>query len=153
MTESRIRLAVKADLSKISEIVCAAYSHYIARMNCRPAPMDTDYTQAVEEGVVWVLEAKQSVAGLIILRDKKDHILVSNVAVATTHQGKGFGKKLLDFADEYTLQKGASELRLYTNEMMHENVAIYSKLGWVEYDRAEQDGFRRVFMKKQLVTV
>ncbi|MBB3937252.1 hypothetical protein [Aureimonas phyllosphaerae] len=33
---------------------------------------------------------------------------------------------------------------------MHENLAIYTKLGWEEYDRAEQDGFRRVFMRKRI---
>jgi hypothetical protein len=41
-------------------------------------------------------------------------------------------------------------MRLYTNELMHENLVVYGKLGWLEYDRAEQDGFRRVFMKKEL---
>ncbi len=153
MAHSRIRLAVKADVSEISKVVHGAYSHYISRMNCKPAPMETDYTDAVEKAIVWVLQVGQDIAGLIILQDKKDHILVSNVAVATTHQGKGFGKKLLDFADTYTLQKGLFELRLYTNEMMHENLAIYAKLGWIEYDRAEQEGFRRVFMKKQLRAV
>ncbi|MBB4004609.1 hypothetical protein GGR03_003704 [Aurantimonas endophytica] len=33
---------------------------------------------------------------------------------------------------------------------MYENLRIYERLGWEEYDRAEQDGFRRVFMRKRL---
>ena len=112
--------------------------------------MTADYGQLVEKESVWVLTVNENIGGLIILRKEPDHVLISNMAVATTYQRHGFGRRLLEFAEAHARQNEVDELRLYTNELMHENLAIYSKLGWDEYDRAEQDGFRRIFMRKRL---
>ena len=32
--------------------------------------------------------------------------------------------------------------------VMHENIALYTRLGWQETGRGEQAGFQRVFMRK-----
>lgn len=150
MSKITIRPAVSADVLKIQNIVKDAYSVYIERIGREPAPMTDDYTVHVKAKRVWVLDTAEGLAGLMVLRMETDHLLVSNVAVERGSQGKGFGRRLLDFADEFAAQNGKSELRLYTNELMRENLAIYQKLGWEEYRRAEQDGFRRVFMCKKL---
>jgi len=145
-----IRRAAASDISKIQAIVNDAYAHYIARIGREPAPMTDDYAEHVRARNIWVLETAQGIAGLIVLRMETGYLLVSNVAVGSEYQGNGYGRKLLDFADAFAAQNGKRELRLYTNELMHENLAIYSKLGWEEYDRAEQNGFQRVFMRKEL---
>jgi hypothetical protein len=41
-------------------------------------------------------------------------------------------------------------VRLLTNERMKRNLAIYARAGYVEYDRREEDGFRRVWMRRVL---
>ncbi|KEQ02909.1 GNAT family N-acetyltransferase [Pseudorhizobium pelagicum] len=150
MPKSQIRLARDADVSAIKQIVGDAYSHYITRLGREPAPMTEDYAPLVESGNVWLLVVEDEIAGLIVLRIREDHLLLSNVAVATQFQGRGFGRQLLDYAERYAGEQGKDELRLYTNELMHENLRIYQKLCREEYDRAEQDGFRRVFMRKKL---
>jgi len=33
---------------------------------------------------------------------------------------------------------------------MHENIALYSRLGFAEVDRPMEDGFARVYFRKQL---
>ena len=43
-----------------------------------------------------------------------------------------------------------AEIRLYTNEAMTENLAYHPRRGYAETDRAEQDGFRRVFFRKRI---
>jgi len=43
---------------------------------------------------------------------------------------------------------GLSQVRLYTNEAMTENLAYYPRRGYAETHRAEQGGFRRVFFSK-----
>lgn len=43
-----------------------------------------------------------------------------------------------------------TEIRLYTNEAMTENLAYYPRHGYTETHRAEQDGFRRVYFRKRL---
>lgn len=148
MNQTRIRLAREDDVLVIESIVHCAYAPYTERIGRRPAPMSDDYAKLVAMGAVWVLIAQGDVAGLIVLEDEIDHILVNNVAVAPKYHGQGFGKMLLAYAESHARQQNMRELRLYTNEKMLENLAIYTKLGWKEYDRNEQDGFRRVFMKK-----
>ena len=39
---------------------------------------------------------------------------------------------------------------LYTHEKMTENLALYSKIGYTEYDRRHQEGFSRIYMRKHL---
>jgi len=33
---------------------------------------------------------------------------------------------------------------------MAENIALYARVGYVEYERRQEQGFRRVFMRKPL---
>lgn len=41
-------------------------------------------------------------------------------------------------------------MRLYTNEAMIENLALYAHLGFAETRRLVEDGYRRVYMEKHL---
>ena len=66
------------------------------------------------------------------------------------HQGEGIGRDLLAFAEDEARRRGCAELRLLTNERMARNIALYARLGYVETDRREDEGFRRVFMAKRL---
>jgi len=150
MPKKLIRLAEEPDLSDIRRIVDESYSHYIERIGCRPAPMSDDYARLIEEHSVWVFTVDERLIGLIVQQLKHDHVLVSNVAVGKAFQGQGYGRELLHYAENFAREKGKRELRLYTNELMQENLRIYSKLGWKEYERTEEDGFRRVFMRKTL---
>ena len=150
MCDLKLRAASPDDVQAIEALVRKAYGPYIDRIGKPPAPMTADYGRLVDEGDVWVLEMDLDVVGLIILKSAADHLHLSNVAVSPAHQGRGLGSKLLAHAETQARQRGFREMRLYTNELMHENLVIYGKLGWTEYDRSEQDGFRRVFMKKEL---
>ncbi|WP_102226576.1 GNAT family N-acetyltransferase [Acidimangrovimonas sediminis] len=145
-----IRKAASVDVPAMQEIVIGAYTPYVARIGRPPAPMTEDYAALVAAGQAWVVTVDGAVAGLIVLVPGPDHLLVDNVAVGRAHQGHGLGRLLLEFAEGFARAQGLEELRLYTNEMMHENLKIYPRLGWEEYARAEQDGFRRVFMRKRV---
>lgn len=151
MIEPFIRPAVASDVPAIRELVDAAYRHYVVRMGRTPAPMAADYDRLVREEFAWALVLGEEIAGLIVLRSEPAHLLVSNVAVSPSRQGLGLGRRLLEFAEARARRSGIGELRLFTNELMHENQAIYARLGWSEYDRGERDGLRRVFMRKALV--
>ena len=75
---------------------------------------------------------------------------VENVAVHPDHQGRGLGRRLLDFAEAEARAAGLPELRLYTNEAMTENLALYRHFGHEEVDRRAEHGYRRVFLRKRL---
>jgi GNAT superfamily N-acetyltransferase len=143
------RPATAADLPAIREVVTAAYARYLSRMDRPPAPMLADYCAAVDAGRLWV--TGRPVAGLIELTEAGDALHVGNVAVRPGSQGTGLGRLLMDFAERRAILLGLTRLGLYTNEVMTENQAIYTHLGYREVGRHTEDGYRRVYMEKLLV--
>jgi GNAT superfamily N-acetyltransferase len=121
---------------------------YVVRIGKQPGPMLDDYAARVAAGEVTVCAAGDVIAGILVLQPAADHLLLDNIAVAPDWQGRGVGRRLLDFADAEARRAGYAELRLYTHVLMHENIVLYSHLGWQEYARGEQAGFQRVFMRK-----
>ena len=54
----------------------------------------------------------------------------------------------MEFAEQEALRLKLGRLTLYTNEVMTENYAIYTHLGYREVGRRTEDGYRRIFMEK-----
>ncbi len=65
-------------------------------------------------------------------------------------QGKGYGRALIEFAEAEARRRGFAEIRLYTHEMMTENIALYTRIGFEETHRVSEKGYDRVYMTKQL---
>jgi GNAT superfamily N-acetyltransferase len=143
-----IRRATAADVPAIERIVHDAYAIYIARIGKPPGPMLDNYAARVAAAEVSVCADGDQIAGILVLEPAPDYLLLDNIAVAPGWQGRGVGRLLLDFADAEARRVGYAELRLYTHVLMHENIALYTRLGWQETGRGEQAGFQRVFMRK-----
>lgn len=79
-------------------------------------------------------------------------MLLDNIAVLPSMQGRGIGRALVRFAERTASDQGYGRIRLYTNAAMSENLQLYARLGYRETHRAEEGGFRRVFMDKQVGT-
>jgi len=150
MADRSIRPAEPEDAAVVRDLVRAAYSKYVERIGKEPAPILEDYDALIRDGEVWVLAEGGEVLGVLVIRPAEDHLFVDNVAVAPGHQGRGLGRELVAFAEEQATAYGLSEVRLYTNEKMHENLAVYARLGFEESGRGVDGGYRRVFMRKRL---
>ena len=148
--EPRIRAANTADVPAIGQIVEQAYRHYIPRIGKPPGPMLDDYSARVSEGVVWVIEEGSTIAGIIVLLPRPDHLLLDNIAVTPARQGAGLGRRLLAFAEAEALRRGYRELRLYTHRTMTENRRLYAAIGYQEIGRGTEAGYERIFMRKRL---
>ncbi|WP_260854710.1 GNAT family N-acetyltransferase [Paraburkholderia sp. BCC1884] len=85
-----------------------------------------------------------------MLIPEQDAMLLANVAVAPAARGTGMGRSLLEYAERAASAAGYGVLRLYTHETMTENIALYSRIGYTETHRAEENGLKRVFMVKHL---
>ncbi|SMO55987.1 GNAT family N-acetyltransferase [Paracoccus laeviglucosivorans] len=142
-----IRPATPADLPGIRAIAEAAYRPYVARNGLEPAPLNEDYAACLPR--TWVLD-EDGPQGFVVLIDQPDHMLLDNVAVGPGAQGKGYGRALMDFAEGHARAAHLPAIRLYTQEIMVENLAIYTRRGYVETHRATEDGLPRVFMEKRL---
>ena len=145
-----IRQAAGPDADTVRLITAEAYRHYVPRIGREPSPMLTDYGAAVRAGHAWVAEDDGQAVGIMVVELRPDHLLVENIAVRPAAQGRGVGRQLLARAEELAVELGHNEVRLYTHETMTENIAYYPRRGYTETHRGGQDGYRRVFFRKQL---
>ena len=150
MAQKSVRPAEPEEAAAVGDLVRASYSKYVERIGREPAPMLEDYAALIRAGEVWVLAEGGEVLGVLVMRPAEDHLFVDNVAVAPGHQGRGLGRELVAFAEEKAAEHGIPEIRLNTNERMHENLDIYARLGFEETGRGLDGGYRRVFMRKRL---
>jgi ribosomal protein S18 acetylase RimI-like enzyme len=147
---SRLRPATQADVPRLTELVQAAYGHYVARIGAPPRPMTDAYADVVRTRLVTVAERQDEIVGLIVLGIGDEGFLVDNVAVDPSHQGSGVGRALLEHAEVAARRAGFDSIYLYTHEKATENLALYSRIGYVEYDRRVQGDACLVFMRKKL---
>ena len=108
--------------------------------------MRDDYARRIADRQAWVLEDEGELVGLVVLRDGPEALLIPNVAVVPTAQGKGYGRRLIAFAEEEARRRGHREVRLWVNALMAENVALYRHLGFAEIGRVDGKGFDRVYV-------
>ena len=147
-----IRPARPEDAPAVRRLVQDAYGPYMARLGKPPGPMLDDYDRRIADRQAWVLEEDDGrLAGLLVLEDAPGGaLLLDNLAVAPSAQGKGQGRALVAFAEAQARRRGHGEVRLYTHELMTENLALYARLGFRETHRASEKGYARVYMAKAL---
>ena len=109
-----------------------------------------DYAQAAGQRQARAAVKDGQMAGFAILTAQPGCLLLDNVAVLPAAQGRGIGAWLLALAKEQARGIGLGETWFCTNEGMTENLAYYTRHGYAGAYRAEQDGFRRVFLRKPI---
>ena len=112
--------------------------------------MIADFRSAIEAGQVHVLAGDGFIKGFVVFHPRDDHIHLENVAVSPDLQGQDIGRRLIAFAEHFARDSGFGAVELYTNEKMTENLIFYPQIGYEEIGRGEQDGFSRVFFRKEL---
>jgi ribosomal protein S18 acetylase RimI-like enzyme len=145
-----IRPATPEDRAAVEAIVRNAYSVYLERMGQPPGPMLDDYAAQIAAGSISVLDEDGEIVAIIVLLAKPDYLLLDNIAVRPDRQGTGLGRQMIAFAETEARRRSFTELRLYTHETMIENIALYTRLGFVETGRGHEAGYDRVFMTKRL---
>jgi ribosomal protein S18 acetylase RimI-like enzyme len=145
-----IRLATAPEADAVRDLVHAAYRHYVPRIGKPPGPMLDDYVRRVAAGQVWLLDDAAGLAGILVLEDGPDGLMIDNIAVDPARRGTGCGKALMVFAEAEARRRGYSRLRLYTHALMTENLALYRRIGFRENGRVTEQGFDRVYMIKDV---
>ena len=143
-----LRRATAADLPAIKALIDAAYARYLTRMDKPPGPMLRDYGPSLEAGTTWVTGSP--ITAVLTLYPTDNCLLIENIAVHPSAQGRGLGRALMSFAEQEAARRGLTRMALYTHEVMTENQAIYARLGYTEVERRAEDGYRRIYMEKRL---
>ncbi|KAK2600203.1 hypothetical protein QQS21_005077 [Conoideocrella luteorostrata] len=154
-----IRKALPSDIPQIQHMILTAFTKYIPRIGKPPAPMTANYHRLLTSHDIFTLQPDTSphgspnhVVGSIVLRADMDSKVmhINNLVVDPEAQGRGFGKVLLKYAEDWAAVKACTVMALYTNVKMFENFGLYARLGYEEVDRKEEDGYERVYFRKEL---
>jgi ribosomal protein S18 acetylase RimI-like enzyme len=148
VTESTIRLAQPGEAEAVSSVVRDAYARWTPRLGRESSPTQGDYSEVIAEGRAWVLEVEREIVGFIDLKDDPKVLDIANIAVVSAEQGKGYGGRLLAFAEEEAKRRGYGEIGLYVNALMTENIALYQHAGFAEVERFRRgEGVDRVYLR------
>ena len=150
MKDTVVRIAALEDVPAITACVCEAYVHYIERIGKRPGPMLEDFHETIGSSQVHVVESQGRIVGVAVLKVTDEGLYLDNVAVRPSAKGTGVGRTLLELAEAEARSQGYTSIYLATHELMHENRALYARIGYKEYAHRVVNGFPRVFLRKQL---
>lgn len=107
-------------------------------------PSKKVFEKDIERADLYVLETDGRIMGTIVistymdeeyshvdwLTPAKDNIYIHRLAVHPDFQGKGFARKLMDFAENYALEKGCPSIRLDTFSQNLRNQRFYEARGY-----------------------
>lgn len=146
-----IRPAVLTDVPDLFQCTVEAFRDYILLIGQTPGPMQEDYWEAVKDHPVFVAEAEGLLLGFVLIKDGEGDFMWLDVLAAVPHrQNRGVGKALVKYTEDYIKACGKAECRLYTHVKYERNIAIYHHLGYEIYDRVQEAGFDRYYMRKAL---
>jgi N-acetylglutamate synthase-like GNAT family acetyltransferase len=148
----QLRPARPEDAPRLRELVRRAYGKYVERMGREPRPMTQDYGEVIADLDVAVAEREGQIVGMVALEydEEEQGFMLDNVAVDPAHHGKGVGRALLEHAEREARRHGHEEILLYTHSTMSENLALYARIGYAEYERRPIDPGEIVMMRKRL---
>jgi ribosomal protein S18 acetylase RimI-like enzyme len=145
-----IRVASAVDAGAVAALTREAYAKWVPIVGREPLPMQVDYGLAVREHRFDLLEADGALAALIETTPQDDWLLIVNVAVRPSFQGRGLGVRLLNHAESLAEASRLRGTRLYTNRLMAANIRLYASLGYAVEREEPLNGGIVVHMVKPL---
>ena len=135
--------------AQLLAIAREAYQQYVSAIGKEPAPMVADYAAHIADDTILTASDDGVLIAFAVIIEKEDGIWLETIAVADGHRGQGVGTALLGYAERFISGKARS-YQLYTNEKMTRNKDWYLALGFTLTDIKTQEGYRRIFFKKEL---
>lgn len=127
----KIRKATKKDFKQIANLIKVEYwKHYKEKWTEGSAVRTLDYYWSI--GKIFVVE-KEEVVGFVIVEEEfyndRKSLIVQELVVRGDFQGRGVGKKLMDFVEGYCKKKGIKFMWLITGRKV-KAFKFYKKLGY-----------------------
>lgn len=146
-----MRRATPADAAAVRDLTRTAYAKWILLIGREPKPMTANYERAVVEHIIDLYEENRLPIALIEVIPQASYLLIENIAVLPTQQGKGLGALLLNHAETIARSLHLNELQLYTNAEFISNIEFYWRCGFHEFRREPfPAGGVTVHMKKMI---
>ena len=101
-----MRRAVASDAAEVRDLTRQAYAKWVPLIGREPKPMTANYEEAVRRHRIDLLHLEGTLAALIETIPEADHLLVENVAVSPSFQGRGLGRNLMAHAEQLAAAAG-----------------------------------------------
>ena len=142
-----IRLAKIEEIDQILDITSACASDLISKNIFQWSeiyPTEPIFRNDIENNELYVLNVHDSIIGTIVLTPvvdpeyksvtwltpDRDNLYVHRLAIHPSEQGKGYARKLMDFAENFAIRNGYSSIRLDTFSKNHRNQKFYELRGY-----------------------
>jgi len=146
-----LRRARPDETEKIAAFQRAAYESNRAILDVEPIPLKADYIKILSEYEVLLYEETEGgLAGVLILESRPDDLLIWSIATAPDARGSGLGNRLVAAAETRARELGKCTLRLYTGELLVNNIAWYQRRGYA-IERTEALSDRRIVHMKKTI--
>jgi ribosomal protein S18 acetylase RimI-like enzyme len=145
-----LRAAQPNETEKIAAFQRAAYARNRTMMGVEPIPLQADYAKILSGYEVWLHEEAGKLAGVLILESRADDLLIWSVATAPEARRSGLGNRLLAVAEHRARELGKRIVRLYTSELLVNNIAWYRRRGYA-IERTEAMPDRRIVHMKKTI--
>ncbi|MEQ8482653.1 MAG: GNAT family N-acetyltransferase [Hoeflea sp.] len=125
-----LRRATAADRPRIEAFQHAAYARTEKVIGAQAIPLGWDYGVIMRECEIWLDEREGRIAGVLILRPRKDDLFLESIASDPAIAGAGVGSALMKATLERAAELDMSTVRLITNSR-NPAAQWYVKLGFV----------------------
>lgn len=144
-----IRLAKKPEISAILKLTAACAQNMadqgIHQWN-EDYPSREAFENDIDRGELYVLQEGQNIVGTIVISNFMDpeytavpwtttdqnNLYIHRLAVHPEHQSKGYGKLLMDYAEEHARNQNSNAVRLDTFSKNGRNISFYKNRGYRE---------------------
>ena len=125
-----MRIAAMSDAEAVTVLTRMVYAKWIPVIGREPLPMKADHAAFIKENRVDLLFCGVELAAIVETIQRKEDILIENVAVDPRFQKRGYGRKMVAHAEKLAVEAGLDAVRLYTNSLFEENIRLYTSLGY-----------------------
>jgi len=141
----RIRRATADDATSIASVLSRSFAEYESCYTpeaFRATTLTPDEIQGrLNEGPTWVALAEETVVGTVSAVSKGEALYLRSMAVAPTARGKGVGRQLLEYAEEFAVQHRFERLLLSTTPFLTSAIRLYEQCGFGRSDEGPEDLF------------
>jgi GNAT superfamily N-acetyltransferase len=138
--EPIIRPAVKAELPSILRLYAQPELDNGAVLSLAAAETIFDRMQRYPDYRIYVAEVERQIVGTfaLLIMDNLAHVgapsgVIEDVAVAPAWQGRGIGKRMMEFARECCREAGCYKMVLSSNTKREQAHAFYESLGFEKH--------------------
>ena len=135
MDKMEIRKATKKDIKIISKIFREGYSEEPYNENWSEKIANERMKNDLKTEEIFVLEDNNQIIGFVTLTSYLWHTglrgFIHEIVIGEEFRGKGYGKKLMEFAELRFKEIGAKEIQLITSPKS-KAYQIYKKLNYID---------------------